>query len=106
MGLRSTRCFSKNNIKHLWWKKFVDDRQDMYGIDAAILMHPGVWKASGHVDTFTDPLVECKSCNSRFRADQIKELNYFRNVLTDGFTEQGIKLNHKLNVLSVMLSGF
>ncbi|MCC6520552.1 glycine--tRNA ligase [Candidatus Nomurabacteria bacterium] len=62
----------KNNIKHLWWKKFVDDRQDMYGIDAAILMHPGVWKASGHVDTFTDPLVECTKCKKRFRADQLE----------------------------------
>jgi glycyl-tRNA synthetase len=63
----------KNNIKHLWWKKFVDDRQDMYGIDAAILMHPGVWKASGHVDTFTDPLVECTKCKKRFRADQLEK---------------------------------
>ncbi len=64
----------KNNIKHLWWKKFVDDRQDMYGIDAAILMHPGVWQASGHVDTFTDPLVECTKCKKRFRADQLEKV--------------------------------
>lgn len=63
----------KNNIKGLWWKKFVDDRRDMYGIDAAILMHPGVWKASGHVDTFTDPLVECTKCKKRFRADQLEK---------------------------------
>lgn len=64
----------KNNIKGLWWKKFVDDRRDMYGIDAAILMHPGVWKASGHVDTFTDPLVECTKCKRRFRADQLEKV--------------------------------
>jgi glycyl-tRNA synthetase len=63
----------KNNIKGLWWKKFVDDRRDMFGIDAAILMHPGVWKASGHVDTFTDPLVECTKCKKRFRADQLEK---------------------------------
>ena len=63
----------KNNIKNSWWKKFVDSREDMYGVDAAILMHPGVWKASGHVDTFTDPLVECPKCKRRFRADILKE---------------------------------
>jgi glycyl-tRNA synthetase len=63
----------KNNIKNLWWKKFVDSREDMYGVDAAILMNPNVWRASGHVDTFTDPLVECTKCKRRFRADQLKE---------------------------------
>ncbi len=62
----------KNNIKQLWWKKFVDSREDMYGVDAAILMNPEVWKASGHVDTFTDPLVECSNCKRRFRADQLE----------------------------------
>ncbi|HLP86510.1 MAG TPA: glycine--tRNA ligase [Candidatus Paceibacterota bacterium] len=62
----------KNNIKNLWWKKFVDSREDMYGVDAAILMNSEVWKASGHVDTFSDPLVECTKCKRRFRADQLK----------------------------------
>jgi glycyl-tRNA synthetase len=62
----------KNNIKSLWWKKFVDSREDMYGVDAAILMNSAVWKASGHVDTFTDPLIECSKCKKRFRADQLK----------------------------------
>jgi glycyl-tRNA synthetase len=61
----------KNNIKNLWWKKFVDGRTDMYGVDAAILMNPNVWKVSGHVDTFTDPLVECTKCKKRFREDQL-----------------------------------
>jgi glycyl-tRNA synthetase len=61
----------KRNITNLWWKMFVDSRDDMYGVDAAILMNQKVWQASGHVDTFTDPLVECKECKSRFRADQI-----------------------------------
>jgi len=61
----------KRNIMALWWKMFVDSRDDMYGIDAAILMNKKVWQASGHVDTFTDPLVECKECKARFRADKI-----------------------------------
>jgi glycyl-tRNA synthetase len=61
----------KRNITNLWWKMFVDSRDDMYGIDAAIIMNPKVWQASGHVDTFTDPLVECKECKGRFRADKI-----------------------------------
>ena len=60
----------KNNIKSLWWKMFVQQREDMYGLDAAILMHPRVWEASGHVSGFSDPLVECKKCKRRFRADQ------------------------------------
>jgi glycyl-tRNA synthetase len=61
----------KRNIMDVWWKMFVDDRDDMLGVDAAILMNQKVWQASGHVDTFTDPLVECSNCKSRFRADQI-----------------------------------
>jgi len=62
----------KNNVKNLWWKMFVEDRDDMFGVDAAILMNKEVWKASGHVDTFSDPLVECKKCKRRFRADQLE----------------------------------
>jgi glycyl-tRNA synthetase len=61
----------KNNIKAAWWKKFVTSRLDMVGIDSALIMNPKVWEASGHVATFTDPLVECKTCHERFRADQI-----------------------------------
>jgi glycyl-tRNA synthetase len=61
----------KNNIKQNWWKKFVDSRRDMYGVDAAILMRQEVWQASGHVAGFADPLVECKKCHHRFRADQV-----------------------------------
>jgi len=62
----------KNNIKNLWWKMFVNGRDDMYGLDAAILMNEKVWEASGHTGAgFTDPVVVCKSCNSRFRADHI-----------------------------------
>lgn len=61
----------KNNIKNLWWKMFVDDRDDVYGIDSAILMNAKVWEASGHVGGFSDPLVECKKCKKRFREDQL-----------------------------------
>lgn len=63
----------KRNIQSLWWKTFVEDRDDMYGVDAAILMNPKVWQASGHVDTFSDPLVECSNCKGRFRADHLED---------------------------------
>ncbi len=65
----------KRNIMQLWWKMFVDSRDDMYGVDAAILMNQKVWEASGHVDTFTDPLVECSNCHGRFRADKLDNPN-------------------------------
>lgn len=63
----------KNNIKRLWWRTFVHLRRDMVGLDAGILMHPKVWEASGHVVNFNDPLVDCKTCKSRFRADHLVE---------------------------------
>ncbi len=63
----------RNNIKSMWWKKFVTDRDDMYGVDAAILMNQNVWKASGHVGGFSDPMVECKECKHRFREDQLAD---------------------------------
>jgi glycyl-tRNA synthetase len=61
----------KNNIKKLWWASMVYEREDIEGIDSSILMHPRIWEASGHVEGFTDPLVDCKTCKNRFRADQI-----------------------------------
>lgn len=61
----------KNNIKNLWWKDIVTSRQNIVGMDAAILMHPAVWEASGHVQNFHDPRVDCKNCNARYRADHI-----------------------------------
>jgi len=63
----------KNNIKSLWWKRFVDDREDVYGVDAAILMNQNVWKASGHVAGFSDPLVEDLKTKKRYRADHLLE---------------------------------
>lgn len=65
----------KRNIMNLWWDFFVEQRDDMYGLDAAILMNQKVWQASGHVDTFTDPLVECGNCKGRFRADKLDDPN-------------------------------
>ncbi len=62
----------KNNIKQIWWKRFVKDRSDIYGVDASILMNQNVWKASGHVAGFSDPLSECKKCKHRFRTDQLE----------------------------------
>jgi glycyl-tRNA synthetase len=62
----------KNNVKRAWWRKVVQERDDMVGLDAAILMHPKVWEASGHVAGFSDPLVDCKSCRQRFRADHLE----------------------------------
>ncbi len=61
----------KNNIKQEWWKRFVRQRDDVVGIDTALVMNPKVWEASGHVEEFSDPMVECKKCGKRFRADEI-----------------------------------
>lgn len=64
----------KNNIKHLWWRHFVEDRDDMYGLDAAILMNEKVWEASGHTGAgFSDPLIACEKCKRRFRADHLDD---------------------------------
>lgn len=63
----------KRNVKELWWTAMTRLRDDIEGIDASILMHPSVWKASGHVDGFTDPLVDCKQCRNRFRADDLEK---------------------------------
>lgn len=63
----------KNNIKAAWWNAMVQTRDDIVGLDAAILMHPKTWEASGHVESFSDPLVECKQCHNRFRQDELEE---------------------------------
>ncbi len=62
----------KNNIKNAWWKRFVHQRDDVVGIDAALIMNPKVWMASGHLENFSDPLVECKKCHHRFREDTLE----------------------------------
>lgn len=63
----------KNNIKRAWWKRFVQEDMNTYGVDAAILMNPKVWEASGHVASFSDPKMDCKKCKQRFRADNLIE---------------------------------
>ena len=63
----------KNNIKREWWKSMVYERGDVLGVDAAIIMNPVVWEKSGHVSSFTDPLVECKKCHHRFRSDKVSD---------------------------------
>ena len=63
----------KRNVKEAWWRSVITERDDMVGLDAAILMHPQTWVASGHVANFSDPLVECQECNSRFRQDHLLE---------------------------------
>ena len=63
----------KNNVKRAWWKKFVQENPYNVGLDSAILMNPQVWVASGHVTTFNDPLIDCKGCHARHRADKLIE---------------------------------
>ena len=63
----------KNNIKRSWWRSMVQLREDVVGLDAAILMHPRVWEASGHVENFTDPLVDCRNCKRRYRLDELRD---------------------------------
>ena len=77
----------KNNLKQLWWKKFVHESPTNVGIDAAILMNPKVWEATGHVTTFNDPLIDCKSCKSRFRADNLIE-EQFKDVDVNGMSQK------------------
>ncbi len=77
----------KNNIKRAWWKKFVQENPYNVGLDSAILMNPQVWVASGHVTTFNDPLIDCKSCKMRHRADKLIE-DYCREV---GDTETNVE---------------
>ncbi|ABY92638.1 glycine--tRNA ligase [Thermoanaerobacter brockii subsp. lactiethylicus] len=81
----------KNNIKRMWWKRFIQQSPYNVGIDSAILMNPEVWVASGHVSSFSDPLMDCKECKSRFRADQLIE-DYIKekglNISIEGWTNE------------------
>lgn len=73
----------KNNIKRAWWKKFVQENPYNVGLDSAILMNSKVWEASGHVTTFNDPLIDCKNCRMRHRADKLIESYNHENGITD-----------------------
>ena len=77
----------KNNVKKAWWKKFVQENPYNVGLDAAILMNPQVWVASGHVATFNDPLIDCKACKMRHRADKLVEEWNHENGVTDVVVE-------------------
>ena len=74
----------KNNVKRAWWKKFVQENKYNVGIDCAILMNRQVWVASGHVGNFNDPLMDCKACKARFRADKLIEDWAKANGVSDG----------------------
>jgi len=93
-GFRSTWDYGplgvllKRNVKDAWWRSMVQLRDDIVGLDSAILMAPKVWEASGHVATFSDPLVDCRNCKERFRADQLPESGACPNCgMKDTFTE-------------------
>jgi glycyl-tRNA synthetase len=77
-------CEMKRNIKEDWWKTTVRNREDVAGLDATIIMHPAIWKASGHLDTFSDPMCTCRSCKKLMRADQVWD------ILKDGETGQSL----------------
>ncbi len=83
-----------NNIKALWWKMFVTDREDMYGLDSSIISHPRSWKASGHVDGFNDPLVEDLKTHKRYRADHILEQN---DINPEGMSMEQMTLSIREN---------
>ena len=77
----------KNNIKDSWRKRFIQERPNAYEVDAAILMHPRVWEASGHVASFSDPLIDCKHCKSRQRTDNLID-DFDENAHADGMSEE------------------
>ena len=73
----------KNNLRDWWWRRFVQSRDDMVGLDAAIIMNPEVWKASGHVASFSDAMVDCRQCKARHRADHLIE-NALQDIKVEG----------------------
>ena len=103
----------KNNVKKAWWQKFVQESPYNVGVDCAILMNPQTWVASGHLGGFSDPLMDCKECHERFRADKLiedwaDENNYDLGGSVDGWTQEQMKnfidefgqwLRHKIRVI-------
>ncbi len=81
----------KNNIRRSWWKKFIQENPYNYGLDAAILMNPEVWVASGHVASFADPLIDCKKCKSRHRADKLVEEYTQGEITADGWDNETLE---------------
>ena len=93
-----TGTLLKKNIVDLWWKEMVQLRDDIVGVDAAIMMNPKAWEASGHVEAFTDPLVECKICHLRFREDKPEEIKAHEATHKDKKTEWTEPMNFNLLV--------
>ena len=94
----------KNNIKRAWWKKFVQESENSFGVDAAILMNPRVWDASGHTTSFSDPKMDCKECKTRHRADNLIEgycaKHNIENICPDKMTNEEMETfinEHKIN---------
>ncbi len=81
----------KNNVKRAWWKRFVQESPNTYGVDSAILMNPRVWEASGHTTSFSDPKMDCKSCKQRFRADNLIEEHSKGSVSAEGMSNEDMK---------------
>lgn len=77
----------KNNVKEAWRKRFIQERKNSYELDSDILMHPKVWEASGHISSFSDPLIDCKECKMRHRADNLIE-NYSKDAHADAMTQE------------------
>ena len=77
----------KNNIKQAWWKKFIQENKYNVGLDSSILLNPKTWEASGHVGGFSDPLMDCKSCNTRHRADKLIE-DFDNTVNADAWSNE------------------
>ncbi len=83
----------KNNVKKAWMKKFVQERKDSVGLDSAIIMNPETWKATGHLSTFTDPLIDCKACKTRHRADKLIEnwaAEHGQDICADGMSNEAL----------------
>lgn len=90
----------KNNIKRAWWKKFVQENDNSFGLDAAILMNSRVWDASGHTASFADPKIDCKECKSRFRADNLVEAHSKGTLEVDAMSNEELEQylqDHKIN---------
>ena len=83
----------KNNVKKAWTKKFIHERKDSVGLDSAIIMNPETWNATGHLSTFTDPLIDCKACKTRHRADKLIEnwaQDNGKDICADGMTNEAL----------------
>ena len=81
----------KENVKKAWMKKFIQENKNIYGLDAAILMNSNVWVASGHVTSFTDPLIDCKKCKTRHRADKLIEAATEGKETGDGWSNEKLE---------------